>query len=267
LRIDNDPQAGEDFQLSPALPDTQLGYLSIPKRSTPEEEKFNPLFDTRMSNLNLPLYQLLPLTGIDDSPLSRSYTSYRDEARSMILHGVPIQQVFATSRVEVNLLFRPRNATDAHSVCNWASELCVAFRRDLPMPWIMGCVLMLSRLMRWLLLPTEETYNEIPPMIRPTQNQRFIPHNPAADLNPIPAIRDALCIKMRDYITPLIGNAFFEWPHSLEDAVEYDADNDVYILTQQFEAQVHKPESWSLSRRVLETFPELASRPDVHFCD
>lgn len=185
----------------------------------------------------------------------------------MIANGVPICDVFGADRTEVNLLFRPRNGTDQHSVHNWASELCAAFRRDFEMPWTLACVMMLSRFMRWLLLPTEESYNRIPRMMRPTQNQRFIPHNPVADLIAIPAIRDALCIRFRDCVTPLINNAHFLWPHSLEDAVEHDPVLNTYYLTEAFEQYVHNPDNFSIGRRLIEAFPEISGRADINFVD
>ena len=102
----------------------------------------------KMSALNVPLYQIFPLSGIDDSPLARSYTSYRDEARSMLARGISSHELLGEWCIRVDLLFRPRRPSDPHSVCNWAAELNAAFRNDFKMPWILANVMMLARFIR-----------------------------------------------------------------------------------------------------------------------
>ena len=149
-------RARRTLQNDPIGSSFDLRHFSIPSSTQPPvpQSDLEPgeytegAWEDRLAKLNLPLYQVLPLTGIDDSPLARSYTSYRDEARSMLLKGVPSSQLFGINSLEVNLLFRPRKPSDQHSVCNWASELCGAFRPELDFPWIMAWTMLLSRFMR-----------------------------------------------------------------------------------------------------------------------
>ena len=149
LRTDNDPQTGEDFQLSQSSDQEDLSGAASEERGkrTSKRHAVDAL-SQKMTSLNVPLYQILPLTGIDDSPLARSYTSYRDEARSMLASGISSRELLGDWHTRVDLVFRPRRPSDAHSVCNWAAELSAAFRDDFTMPWVLAHVMMMARFIR-----------------------------------------------------------------------------------------------------------------------
>ena len=151
--MDNDPGVGRDFQLSPSITHSQTFDESTQGSEPIAEDIALATMSRRMSTLNVPLYQMLPLTGIDDSPLARSYTSYRDEARHMLANGVSTHELFGSSKIRVDLLFRSRSDSDPHSICNWATELCAALSPDFDTRWTLASILMLARFMRVRLFP------------------------------------------------------------------------------------------------------------------
>ena len=73
-------------------------------------------------------------------------------------------------------------------------------------------------------------------------------------------VRDALIMRMRDFVTSMMSaGVSCNWPYTLDDCFETDESTGQRKLTKVFEEYVSDFDHWSIGSRFLETFPELKS--------
>ncbi len=114
--------------------------------------------------------------------------------------------------------------------------------------------------LQWMVCPTSETYTDVPECQRPTLTQCFLPHMPAVDLHPLPAMRDMLCQRLQDWVTPWhINGLSCNWPLTMEEVLEIDPTGSVRV-SQIFGQHVSKSENWSLPSKALYVYPELENK-------
>jgi hypothetical protein len=76
------------------------------------------------------------------------------------------------------------------------------------------------RLMRWLILPDEETFAGIPGILRLATVQMRLPHSVAIDFLPIPTVRTILVRRPRDWHKPLSRSKYkCNWDDNLGPAI------------------------------------------------
>lgn len=102
---------------------------------------------TVRSSATIPLYLIQSRLVIEDSPLNKVSTGFRDAARHMIATGTPALQIVNGSEVIVDLFFRERWPTDGFTCSSWACELYRSFGEVDDFVRI-ACVFLLTRLMR-----------------------------------------------------------------------------------------------------------------------
>ena len=149
----------------------------------------------------VPIHFVQSSVVVEDSPLSRVYTDYRDAARQLVAGGAPLPDVTGSlDFINVDLYFRTRQ-NDPFSANFWACEALKTFT-EFDHLVKLGGVVLLTHLMRvchsrilttahaltpmqWTIHPTAETYERVPEMMRPTPTQLLIPHVPAIDIVPM----------------------------------------------------------------------------------
>ncbi|KAI4851495.1 hypothetical protein E4T44_02099 [Aureobasidium sp. EXF-8845] len=207
-------------------------------------------------------YSMLPLHSNEhEAVLGKAYLSFRDATLQMIADGMNARQVLGSpDYVNLDLFFRERLPTDGHSVDTFVCEIL----KSLANPDIyakLASLVLLGPLMRWILFPTSEHYRRIPALMRPLPSQRFIPHSPALDLAPHPAIRSVLMSAFnKEWLTPdnqIIAAPVINWPYELDKAVIHDPVAGCLRFTKQFEDHVCEPTNWTFSKHALTVFPTL----------
>ncbi|KAH0286597.1 hypothetical protein M436DRAFT_50040 [Aureobasidium namibiae CBS 147.97] len=207
-------------------------------------------------------YSMLPLHSNEhDALLGKAYLSFRDATLQMIADGMNARDVLGSpDYVNLDLFFRDRVPTDGHSVDTFVCEIL----KSLANPDLyakLATVVLLGPLMRWILFPTSEHYRRIPALMRPLPSQRFIPHSPALDLAPHPAIRGVLMSAFNtEWLTPenqITAAPIVNWPYQLDKAVCHDPVAGCLRFTKQFEDHVCEPTNWTFSKRALEVFPTI----------
>ena len=108
----------------------------------------------QMLNYRIPIHLVQPVVVVEDSPLSRVYTDYRDAARQLIASGAPLAEIVGPQDyVNVDLFYRDRRPTDPFSANFWACETCKTFD-EFDDPVKLGAVALLTYFMRVrILLP------------------------------------------------------------------------------------------------------------------
>ncbi|KAG9658073.1 hypothetical protein KCU64_g4761, partial [Aureobasidium melanogenum] len=217
-------------------------------------------------------YSMLPLHTFEQEALGRAYLSFRDATLQMIADGLPARDVLGShDYVNLDLYFRERLPTDGHSVSTFVCEIMKSLANP-DMYAKLASILLMAPLMRWILFPTSEHYRRIPELMRPLPSQRFVPHSPALDLAPHPAIRGVLMTAFNeDWLTPenqITAAPVINWPHDLDRTVYHDQVTGCLRFTKEFEDHVCEPTNWTFSKRVLDVFPSIrdhgaiiASRP------
>lgn len=104
---------------------------------------------TVQSAATVPAYLIQSRLVLEDSPLSKVFTGFRDAARQMIATGTPALDIIEGNDVVVDLLFRERTPIDDFTCSSWACELCRSFGEVHDFVRI-GWVFLLARLMRVL---------------------------------------------------------------------------------------------------------------------
>jgi hypothetical protein len=87
---------------------------------------------------------------------------------------------------------------------------------------------------------------------------------PAVDLHPIPAMRNMLCKKLQDWITPMTQTGLScNWPLTMEEVIETDTITGSVKISKIFGEHVSKSENWSLNPFALSLYPELSAKVRV----
>ncbi|KAL2397956.1 hypothetical protein ABEF93_006552 [Exophiala dermatitidis] len=220
--------------------------------------------DGASTRLRIPVHLVLPLTVTDDSYMSRTYSHYLQAAHQMLEAGVPMSNLLGSpDQVVVDLFFRPREANDIYTCASWACEVCRSYDHDIFVR--LGCVFLLTFMMRWLLAPTLENYERLPDMMKPTPLQCMIPHIGAIETIPLPPVRDAVIHRLRDWLTPLKRAEWsINWPQGLDAAIMRDDATGATVLTPSFMEHAGDYDNWSVARVFLDDFPEVAGRIRIH---
>lgn len=209
-------------------------------------------------NFSKPEYLVSPLLEFDESPLGKAYTDFQQLGRRLIATGTPPSQVADTGPVDVTLFFRNRTPDDPVNASTWAAEMLRAFRGVLADELLLACAVCSANLMRWLLVPTAESYANIPLVARPTRLQTMKPHPAWIDLMIFPTFRNALVNKLRDWVGPCTQAEWqVLWSRPLEDALLQDSATGRTYLNSQFTSYVVDPKNWSMRRSILEDFPDI----------
>jgi hypothetical protein len=197
---------------------------------------------------------MLPHTIDDQSPLSMMFMDFRSGVNRMLHQGTPLAQVLGPLDPIVDLLFRPRQATDPFSASTWACELA-RVHEEVDIFTQLANAFLFARLMRWLLSPTLENFMHLPEIMRPTHLQRTVPHYPSADLYALPQVRDALVRGERQLSEP-VGDPTkkglqFKWPFDLDQALDRNKVSGNTTISRLFGSCAADPTNWTCSRDFL----------------
>ena len=217
-----------------------------------------------LDRLNIPTHLVLPLSSIENSVMCRLYSDFLDAARHMLLNGTPVEDILDGNDVFVDLFFRQRrHQNEPLTASSWASEV-VSRILELDDFMRLAWVVLLTSMVRWLLFPTKETYEDVPLMMRPVWTQRLVSHVGTVDVCPFPILRQALIHQYRDWISALIrSQCSVNWTRGMREAVEKDEESGGIKLTKDFRTHAKDAGNWTVSGRILDDFPEVEGRINI----
>lgn len=209
-------------------------------------------------NFSIPDHFIFPIVDIDESPLGRAITDFRQLGARLIARGTPLCQVADQGLIDVTLFFRERLPEDPVNASTWASEMLRAFRGTFSDRLLLACAVCVGSLMRWFLAPTPERYAQVPSIVRPTRLQRLKPHPPWVDVMIFPSFRNALVDRLRDWVEPCMEAGWdLLWSRPLEQALFHDARTQQIFLTPEFAVYIDNPKRWLMRKSILEEFSEI----------
>ncbi|VUC25909.1 unnamed protein product [Clonostachys rosea] len=123
-----------------------------------------------------------------------------------------------------------------------------------------GFMYTLSHLIRWLVCRSKETYEQLPPFLRPTELQLTVPHPAWVDTIVWPAARDAIITEMDwgrfEEFRRLGGNRVtVRWPYPDSTAMIESPDKKSMLLHPSFEVHIRNADNWRVGSEVGDAFP------------
>ncbi|EXJ72232.1 uncharacterized protein A1O5_04736 [Cladophialophora psammophila CBS 110553] len=204
-----------------------------------------------------PLYGIQTLIMKEKTPLSDIITGFMDNAQALLSYGVSPSSVLGSDVIDVDLFFRDRTREDEFTVCSWACEVWRSFH-DWDVYVRLAQILAYTTVMRWMLVPTAQSYAAIPAILRPRPIQYLVPHHIALDFLPLPPLREALIKNLRDWMTALPAAPLsVNWVRGIDTAVVWDDQRRRRRLSQEFVQHVTNYQNWSVGESILDTFPEV----------
>lgn len=195
------------------------------------------------------------------SSLSKEYTEFGNAVQQQLQLGRTIESIVGDTDPVVDLLFRPRTPSDALTNSLWACEVTKKLA-PLDIYTQLGYVFLLSRLIRWCVTTTHKNWILMPPMMRPTNAQRWIPHYLSADIQPLSAVREALVYGRTTLDAPIgdleragTTSIKMSWPFGLDEAVELNPSTGQKVLSRLFQAAAADESNWSCGRDFMKDMP------------
>lgn len=118
----------------------------------------------------------------------------------------------------------------------------------------------LSHFVRWLVCRTKETYDIMPPCLRPSLLQRTVPHPAWVDFVLFPEARDEM-IRRQDgerfeEFRAVTGDSLsINWPFTDSGAVQESDDGQSLTLSPIFEAHIRNGKNWTVGPETARAFP------------
>ena len=239
-------------------------FYNLPMSSAILTNHYPPYVQSQQLNLlQKPQFLCTPTIVIDstfDEPLTRATLTFLHSARAQILAGTDVKSFLSMDGMDVSLLSRDHLPSDPYNVSTWACETMRSWPHFERIVHIAG-VYFIGTFMRWLILPTRETWDLLSLLMRPLPIQVMVPHsNLWFDLTHIPQLRHSQ-IQDGRAIQWLLKHSHWatcNWPWSENDCVE-TTEEGLITPTKRFMRHVDDLKNWSIRKEAIERFPELAS--------
>ena len=206
---------------------------------------------------SIPIWAILPKHTYDQHPINAAISSFMFDKRSMISRGFsPDSFMGLTPALEC--LFDDKSFAAADDLSRWATRFGVTFFK-FGMLQAVG-VHLAWYLMRWMIMPTAETYQAIPSWLRPTPDQLLVPHTIATDFLHRPQFRDAVLRttgmqENSDWIDELSNMVDCNWPHSIEAGLVRDGETGCLSLNPVLRNHIDNMDNWSISSKLRAFMP------------
>ncbi|KAK5076433.1 hypothetical protein LTR64_006087 [Lithohypha guttulata] len=197
------------------------------------------------------------LTFYDDSPLARLYDNFRKVSMEHIAGGMSVASILGREdEINVELLFRDRSSEDDLDVSNFACDVWRNILGQQDVYVVLAMTAMTARLARWMLIPSIQTWHQIPAIARPFPSQKLIPHNPSIDFCAHPIARQSLMNHYSDWISAgEQGNICVSWPHTFDRAIFKHPGTGQRHISKEFERHISDHRVWNWTNDVLKTMP------------
>ncbi|KAH7134595.1 hypothetical protein B0J13DRAFT_625809 [Dactylonectria estremocensis] len=223
-------------------------------------------FDSPFTNLAPAEWQSIPLLTSATTQLDQVILSTTETLRRGGFRAPQGNKSFPS----ISSLLNPASATESASstsdgTCSISAAAAAQVGRS-PVASALarvGFMYYLSHILRWYVCRTKETYDLLPPCIRPTLLQRQVVHPAWIDAILWPDIRDAIIQHMDwsrfyEFRAAISGSLCVGWPHrDMRNVFEPAADGKGFKLTDVFEQHLRNPDNWSVAATAAEAFPFL----------
>ncbi|KAA8615376.1 Zn-clus multi-domain protein [Pyrenophora tritici-repentis] len=185
---------------------------------------------------------------------------YQRTKRDLIASGWNEEQIFGRSEIDVDtVLLCFLDPQDAQPVSTWCARTVNRLLPTASMPVRLASTWLLTKVMRYLIWPSQQTINNTPDWLRPqVGKQEASPYDMLVDLVPWPQVRQLLYQHRQEYnVIHLVGLIGITWPYA-DDACHYwDIETGYSRMTPLYESTVADLNNWTIDPKILEIMPQL----------
>lgn len=214
---------------------------------------------SRQRHVNIPVWALRSFT--DPSLVEEPLEAILQSLRAEIDDGAPAEMLCG-SHAYVAALYDEKAFRSAPKLSQVAASIVKSVKLE-PFPLtltVIGMMWLYWSLLRWTLMPSKDTYDELPEILRPTPSQLFVRHPFVIDFVLSPDMREHLCtagIFELSWISPAFEAMVYESSGTLAEAVEPNPKTGDLDLAIEIKEQMGKPEAWSIEPSAEAVLPDI----------
>jgi len=226
------------------------------------------LDNTMDINYTVPVHAMQPLWIDCDSAFSQTIVHFISLARERIKQGWDLSKILSSNKVNLDMVLHAEAPTYDHTadfdIDTWALAVIRSFTTVM-VPELKICgFIKLTRMVSWLIAPSEATFAAIPPGGRPTPASRFYAHAPELSFLCWADLGDALILNREDSFDPswtqdVMQCVRMDWPAPEADVqLTYtDVDTGAMMLSAQGEAYITDQQNWVFDEAIRKIAPNL----------
>jgi len=227
---------------------------------------FNP---QTIHDVTVPDFCILPLTLRGPDPFAnefggaydRLYRSFLTSRREVLRNGASFEEVLGGPHVDVSALDRRDGTDKTHPM----TEFVIGLTRSLHYDNVTKLALMhlRHRMMRWMIYPCQETWNQLPAIMRPTSTQLQIPHPIWVDFFIVPRVRDMFIVqpdtRRLEWYTAA-DSIKISWDPGEKGLMEADSSTGMTRLSQASRSHFENVENITVSETAITCFPQMRGK-------
>ena len=219
-------------------------------------------------NYTVPNHSMQPLWTDCDSAFSQTIVHYISLARERIKQGWKLSSILSSNKVNLDEILRAEAPTYDHTadfdVDTWALAVIRSFTTIMIPELKVAGFIKLTRMVSWLIAPSEATFAAIPSGCRPTPASRFYAHAPELSFLCWPDLGDALILNREESFDPswtqnVMQCVKMDWP--APDAgiqmTNTESNTGATMLSAQGEAYVTDQQNWVFDEAIRKIAPNL----------
>lgn len=197
----------------------------------------HPRQESLVDSLGVPVWSILPLHDSDGSRLNHAYAQFMHDKRSSYKSGIPAEDIVGRYPI-FEVLYLEEAYLQADDLSRWAARL--AYSHGDPSMEQIITFWAAWHFMRWLIMPSPQTYESVPVWLRPVPNQLFFAHNICNDFIVWPLFREAVVQKVdmqknSQWVRELSKTTSCNWPHTVQEALTRRRDGRIELTRKAIE--------------------------------
>ncbi|WPH00241.1 Hypothetical protein R9X50_00306400 [Acrodontium crateriforme] len=214
-----------------------------------------------------PLFSRIPMLSSPSCPLDALLTDFIQVHRRQLEAGVPASEVIGPKYPSL-VAFHDKSTSHRPS-CHPISAMLIDVLSKFPdiyaLPEQVAVLYIMFVIIRWLIYPSRECYEDLPEWCRPTAEQLERSHAIWVDHLPWPFMRRQLVARLvpfEEFFVPYTTTVSINWPYGRDQVLVATPlaspdDPSAVKMTAGFEAHLRDLRNWSLGTKFKQTFPQL----------
>ncbi|KAK5078971.1 hypothetical protein LTR64_002609 [Lithohypha guttulata] len=192
--------------------------------------------------------------------MSKAIVDFRNGARRAIQAGARLDDILGSNMPSLETFHSQDPNTPIHSAWSWACQFTRAFP-ELPLTTQLSTIYLVGIQMRFFIHPNADTFDDLPPMLRPLRKQYTVEHAASIDICYFPALKDFLLDNQHQYSSlfiKIISTQSCNWPYS--EAACFNNCNQpshTSTLSRAFIEHIRNGQNFTIGAEIFEEAPQL----------
>lgn len=209
--------------------------------------------------VNVPIWALMPLADslFLEDPFEIIFQSLQAE-----LDNGTVPEAICGAHAYVAALYDEKTYKSAPKLSQSAASIVNSVKLETTSSSLtaMGLMWLWWSFLRWTLIPSAQTFAELPDILHPQPSQVFVRHPFVVDLVPSPEMRNRLCTAGKfdlSWMAQFYKTMLCEWTPNLAKAIQPNPSTGEMDLTKEAKDYVCNLEVWSFGPSAKVDFPDL----------